>query len=255
MNMRAAGGGESIEPGDAGFDVRFFTPSRRETYAVWQNASREVAFEDAPVVRPFVSRPGKRVAPGWWWSSTTGRLVHFGSAAMRTQVMLADQDPRVHALACRPLELRWQEDGRVRTHAPQLMLRLRDGGGVLADCTVRGEPSARQRWLARVVGWACAGVGWQYWLLGPVERVYRLNVTWLSRYRHPRCHGGMERARALQAVFCGGRPLVEGAAEVGDPIGVLPAVFHALWSGVLAADLSVPLHERTQVTAVASVQE
>jgi hypothetical protein len=31
-------------------------------------------------------RKGKRLAPGWWWSATTGRLVHYGSAAMRLHV-------------------------------------------------------------------------------------------------------------------------------------------------------------------------
>lgn len=114
--MRAVGEGKVQEPvaEDASFDVRFFTPLRRETYAVWEEASREVAFEDAPVLRPFVSRPGRWVAPGWWWSATTGRLVHFGWAAMRTHLMLLDRNPQVRALACRPLELRCREGGCAR---------------------------------------------------------------------------------------------------------------------------------------------
>ncbi|MGW3513574.1 hypothetical protein [Streptomyces sp. NPDC000994] len=32
-------------------------------------------------IRTVSVRRGKRLASGWWWSSTTGRLVHYGSAA------------------------------------------------------------------------------------------------------------------------------------------------------------------------------
>jgi hypothetical protein len=41
--------------------------------------------------------------------------------------------------------------------------------------------------------------------------------------------------------------LMDGAELVGDPIAVLPVVFHLLWCGELDADLSVPLHEATLV--------
>ncbi|MEV7004640.1 TnsA-like heteromeric transposase endonuclease subunit [Streptomyces sp. NPDC093982] len=123
-------------------DVVFYEAGRESSCLRWSNAATEVAFERCPPLRPFPARTGKRLAPGWWWSSTTGRLVHYASAAMRLHVMLLDRDPRVSGLAARPLELRWREPGRVRAHTPQLMLRLADGQGVLADCTARGEHTA-----------------------------------------------------------------------------------------------------------------
>ncbi|MEW2426234.1 hypothetical protein AB0911_37820 [Streptomyces nigra] len=43
------------------------------------------------------------------------------------------------------------------------------------------------------------------------------------------------------------RPLIEGASAAGDPIEVLPAVFHALWQRQLTAGLDTPLHERVPV--------
>ncbi|WSA82071.1 TnsA-like heteromeric transposase endonuclease subunit [Streptomyces sp. NBC_01799] len=141
----------------------------------WQEAASEVRFERCPPVRPFRARPGKRLAPGWWWSATTGRLVHYGTAAMRLHMMLLDRDPRVSALACRPLELRWIEDGRARVHAPHLMIRLASGQGVLADCTARAQLSQAQRSVGVVVGPACRRVGWRYWVLGPVDPVYQRN--------------------------------------------------------------------------------
>ena len=49
---------------------------------------------------------------------------------------------------------------------------------------------------------------------------------------------------------CGGcsstpTPLMAGTAAAGDPIAVLPVLFHLLWRGVLAVDVSVPLHQDT----------
>jgi hypothetical protein len=36
--------------------------------------------------------------------------------------------------------------------------------------------------------------------------------------------------------------LVEGAEFIGDPVGVLPVLFHLIWCQDLVVDLSVPLH-------------
>ncbi|MER7112471.1 TnsA-like heteromeric transposase endonuclease subunit [Streptomyces sp. NPDC000229] len=206
-----------------------------------------MAFEECPPLRPFPVRPGKHLAPGWWWSSTTGRLVHYGCASMRLHVTLLDRDRRVRGLAARPLVLRWREEGGVRVHAPQLMLRLASGQAVLADCTARTELSQRQQYLASVVERMCAAVGWRYWMLGPVDLVYRRNVTWLSGYRHPRHHGGVQLAAALWEAFGEPAPLGEGVCRIGDPIRVFPALFHALWTGRLVADLGVPMHGRMPV--------
>ncbi|MER7221527.1 MULTISPECIES: TnsA-like heteromeric transposase endonuclease subunit [Streptomyces] len=172
---------------------------------------------------------------------------------MRLHVMLFDRDPRVSGMAARPLELRWHGSSAVRSLAPQLMLRLADGQGVLADCTGRGELSRRQRSLAAVVGEVCTAAGWRYWVLGPVDSVYRRNVTWLAGYRHPRHDGGRLLAAVLQEVFAEPAPLWEGVRRVGDPLVVLPALFHALWAGRLAADLGAPVHERMLVWAQAAV--
>ncbi|MFF4935123.1 TnsA-like heteromeric transposase endonuclease subunit [Streptomyces griseofuscus] len=233
-------------------DVVFLAADRTTECSRWLAAAPEVAFEQCPPVQPFPNRKGKRLAPGWWWSSTTGQLVYYGSAAMRLHVMLLDRDPRVSSLAARPLELRWREPSGVRAHAPQLMLRLADGRGMLADCTGRGQLSRRQRSVGAVVGEICSAAGWQYWVLGPVDPVYRRNVTWLAGYRHPRHHGGRLLAEALQEAFAEPAPLWERVRSVGDPLVVLPALFHALWAGRLGADLGVPMHERMPVWAQAA---
>lgn len=77
-------------------------------------------------------------------------------------------------------------------------------------------------------------------------------MRWLAGYRHPRYHLPGT-AAALREVFTGTEPLMAGAEEVGDPIAVLPVLFHMLWRGDLTADLGVTLHEVTPVTTVGAL--
>ena len=85
--------------------------------------------------------------------------------------------------------------------------------------------------------------------LGVPDPVLTANVTWLARYRHPRCGGPPGLARLLLEVFAGPVPLMAGAAAAGDPIAVLPALFHLMWRHVLAADLAARLTAETPVVA------
>ncbi|MFD9459096.1 TnsA-like heteromeric transposase endonuclease subunit [Streptomyces sp. NPDC059985] len=212
----------------------------------WLKAAASVRFEELAPVAAFPVVPGKRWAPGWWWSPTTGRHVVHGSAAMLAQLMLLDRDPRVVGLAGRPVRVVWRdEQGRVRSWAPQLFARYSDGTALLADCpAVVGGGGDRARLGARYVGAACAEVGWAYRRLEPPDRDLAANVRWLAGYRHPRNAGGPERIAAVETAFRVPRPLIEGVRAVGDPMAVWPAVFHALWSGRLSVPLDRPLHER-----------
>ncbi|WP_405773672.1 TnsA-like heteromeric transposase endonuclease subunit [Streptomyces sp. NBC_00859] len=207
----------------------------------WLQAAGEVALEDCVPVQKFPVQRGRRTAPGWWWSATTGRLVHYGFGAMRTQVMMLDRDPSVAAIACRPVELLWRgRGGVVVSHAPHLMTRLIDGSGVLVDCA--GVRGAGRRLVQRAVHVEAVAeaAGWNYRLVGPPTAVAEANVRWLAGFRHPRCGaGGLEQ---VAQCFRAPRPLVDGVRALGDPLAVWPAVFHALWRGVLEAPLEVALH-------------
>ncbi|WP_338014288.1 TnsA-like heteromeric transposase endonuclease subunit [Streptomyces sp. CB02009] len=230
-----------------GVDACFRDPLGKAHQVSWLAAAQDVSFEDCPLIRSFPVRYGRRVAPGWWWSSTSGRLVAYGSGVMRTQLMLLDRDPAVVALACRPVELVWREGGKVVSHAPQLMARLQDGSGLLLDCAGRTGSSARLAERARVVAAAAEAVGWPYRLAGPPDPMLVANVRWLAGYRHPRYAAGPWMPALVEA-FRSPRPAVEAVRELGEPIALWPAVFHALWSGVLRVRLDEPLHERAVVS-------
>jgi len=211
----------------------------------WAQVAGGVALEGCAAVRSFPVRRGRRVAPGWWWSATTERLVHYGFGAMRTQVMLLDRDPEVVALACSPVELAWPgHDGERVAHVPHLMARLEDGSGVLVDCAGREGVSEGLAAVAPAVAAAARAVGWRHRVVGPPDPVVVANVRWLSGFRHPR-NGGGDRMAEVAACFDRPLALLEGVRRLGDAVAVWPAVYHALWSGVLRAALDRPLHERT----------
>jgi hypothetical protein len=71
----------------------------------------------------------------------------------------------------------------------------------------------------------------------------------LAGYRHPRCFDEHIAARLLE-VFNRPRALTDGAELVGDPLGVLPVLYHLLWKQQLVADLALVLSHRTIVKTV-----
>lgn len=214
----------------------------------WLEAAGERRLEECLPVRQFPVLKGRRVAPGWWWSATNGRLVHYGFKAMRTQVMMLDHDPGVAVLACRPVELLWRgRGGRAVSHAPHLMARLTDGSGLLVDCAGRFGAGRRLVRRAAHVEAAAVAAGWHYRLVGPPSSVVEANVRWLAGYRHPRCAQG--RLPEVAECFRTPLPLLEGVRLLGDPIAVWPAVFHAVWASVLRVSLERPLHERALAVA------
>ncbi|MEV7144666.1 TnsA-like heteromeric transposase endonuclease subunit [Streptomyces tauricus] len=227
----------------------------------WVEAAVAVRFEELAPVAAFPVVPGRRFGPGWWRSATTGRHVMHGSQAMCLQLMLLDRDPRVVGLAARPVRLIWRDpdSGRSLTWVPQVFARYGGGSALLADCPATAGPAGeRAARAAAVLAAACEEVGFTYRRLAPPDKVTAGNVRWLAGYRHPRHRdaGGLEQA-VLEA-FAAPRPLMAGAAAAGEVLTALPVLYHALWSGRLAADLTRPLGEHTRVepaSAAAGAQQ
>lgn len=83
-----------------------------------------------------------------------------GTSAVRTRLMLLDRDPAAWAPASRPVEPVWRGNGsRLVGHAPQLMARLKKGGGLPAHCVGPGGPSTRLAEQARIVAAAAGAAG------------------------------------------------------------------------------------------------
>ncbi|WP_228003990.1 TnsA-like heteromeric transposase endonuclease subunit [Amycolatopsis sp. YIM 10] len=231
----------------AGFGLRYICPSgqeRQDSLAIGWN----VRFEHTTPVRAFSSYRGQRNFPGQWWSATTGELVGFESWLERDQVMLLDFSPKITAFSSQPFWLTWLEDGKLRRHAPDYFARSKDGAGIVIDVRADEQIGPDDAVVFATTAQACDLVGWTYRRVGAVAPILLANVRWLSGYRHPRCRNNRY-AGPLMAAFAVASPLLPTAKNIGDPLAVLPTLFHLLWSGVLIADLTgEPLSANTAVT-------
>ncbi|WP_309237361.1 TnsA-like heteromeric transposase endonuclease subunit [Actinomadura sp. BRA 177] len=232
--------GELVRPVD-GFEIEYVTAdgvkTRGDLAAAWA-----APFEQGGPVRHLRPYKGQRHLPGEWWSATDGHLVGFESWLERDHLMLLDFAPAVVGIASQPFWLFWvSAEGKRRSHAPDYFTRRRDGSGVVIDCRPAEFRKPRDVVAFEAARRACDAVGWEYRLVGAPDELSVRNVRWISGYRHPRYHDA-EVATRLREVFSSGGPLLAGVEKVGDPISMLPRVFHLLWSQELTVDLSTPLH-------------
>lgn len=243
--MPGSGGPLTVE-----FEIGYVGIDGAEDRAVLIN-SAEVRFEFGKPVRIFSSRKQQRPFPGLW-SSTTGGHVGYESWLERDHLMLLDFDPSVVGIASQPFWLFWDEGGRRRSHAPDYFARLVDGRAVVVDCRPAERIKPRDAVAFDATRRACELVGWDYRPVGVPDPVLRTNVRWLAGYRHPR-YRVPGAAAALREIFIDTAPLMAGAEEAGDPIAVLPVLFHLLWCGDLTAGLGIVLHDATPVTIVGTL--
>jgi hypothetical protein len=220
---------------EAGFDLVFTLDGRqrRESLARCWN----VPFERAAPARELGSYRGQRNFPGWWYFSRTKTHVGFESWLERDHVMAFDADPEVMAVASQPFWLHWLTGGRERRHAPDFFVRLCSGDAIVVDVRPddRIEPADAEAFA--VTEHACAAVGWSYRRVGELGAVVTANLRWLAGYRHPRCRQN-DRVGALCEAFAAPQELLAGAQAVGDPVAVLPVLFHLLWTRELRTDLT-----------------
>jgi hypothetical protein len=200
-----------------------------------------VPFESVRPERRFPTFRGQTNRCGWYWSATCGGHVGYESWLERDHLMLLDFDPLVTGMASQPFRLSWTgpEGKRIR-HTPDFFVRRADGTALVVDVRPgeRIKPPDEVKFAATAA--ACSLVGWDFTRVGVPDAVLMANVRWLAGYRHPRVHRAGVAAR-MMAVFAEGCGLLDGARHVGDPVAVLPVLFHLLWRQALTADLGAGL--------------
>lgn len=161
--------------------------------------------------------------------------------------MWLDWDQAVTGIASQPFRLWWTTaQGKDLSHVPDYFAERGGGPPLLVDCRPEDRRGPRDLAAFDATRRACAAAGWEYSLLGFLGPVATANLRWLSGYRHPR-YGVPETAGVLRAAFAAPVPLIDGAEAAGDPVAVLPVLYHLLWRHELTADLSVPLHPAATV--------
>jgi hypothetical protein len=232
-------------------EIEYRTPAGVRVAVGVADAGR-IEFERCPAVRSFPAYKGQRHFSGLWWSATQGAHVGFESWLERDHLMLMDFDPLIAGISSQPFWLVWQSgSGKAVSHAPDYFARRADGSAAVVDCRPLDRRPDRDAAKFAATEAVCDRAGWEYRLVGEPDPVLVANVRWLAGYRHPR-HKVPDTAKALREAFASGCPLMQGAAAVGDPIAVLPVLFHLLWNGSLRADLTCVLHEGTAVSVGAA---
>jgi hypothetical protein len=169
----------------------------------------------------------------------------------RDQFMALDFDPAVVGIVSQPFRLSWRDETGARcTHVPDDFARLADGSGLVVDVRADDRVEDRDAAAFEVTRRACEQVGWRFQRVGVVGPTLLANVRWLAGYRHPR-NARTVGVDGAEDVFGTGLPLGEGARRLGDPVRVLPGLYHWLWHWRLhAADVErVALSPATPVRA------
>lgn len=194
-------------------------------------------------VREFRWYRDRQHYSGWYWASTTQRLVAYESRLELARIMLADFEPSVTAIAAQPFRLVGADRGRVRRHVPDVLLLTCDGGAVVVDVKAphkRDDPEVRALtdWTRRTVG--LRGWGFEDWYGAP--RTVLANVRFLAGYRRRSVIDEVLIPVVRQAAAAAASITdLERSVPQADPALVRPVILHLLWSGELVADLSRPL--------------
>jgi hypothetical protein len=231
-----------------GFEVSYLDQDAGEVRVPLADVAA-LSFELAPPVRSFPSFKGQRNYPGWYFASSLAAHVGYESWFERDEAMALDFDQAIACFASQPFWLYWPDAPRPRSHAPDFFARAVDGTGI--DCRPKDRIKPRDQAAFDATEKACAQVGWRFRLVTGHDPVWLGNLQWLAGYRHER-YRLEPAATALIHEFTAARPLIEGACAVGDPIAVLPVLYHLLWAGELAADLTVRLEAVSPVVMAPS---
>lgn len=237
---------------DERFEVAFADDEGEQRLALTKAWS--IPFESCLPVRDFPSYKGQRHYNGRWWTATSGTLVGYESWVERDTLVMLDFDADVVGIASQPFWLFWTTaQGKPRSHAPDYFARMADGSAKVLDVRPADRIKPRDQAAFDETRAACSLMGWAYDVVGSPPGTLLANLRWLAGYRHPR-HELPDIALALRAAF--GKPLglMDGAQAVGDPISVLPVLFHLLWCQQLHTDLTRELTPDAVVTTAATGQ-
>ena len=246
-----------------GVVFRYVDGSREVTRPL--SGAPSVVFEDQPPVIAPHTAGGHRGNAGLYYAASLRAHVQYPSWLARDEAMALDYDRDVRRYAASPFRLTWPGPSD-RAHVPMFFVRRTDGSAVVVDCRRRTQPAARPDTdtdtdtdgahtdRTRVPSESSelqdiySSIGWSYRVVGGQDQVWMTNLQWLAGYRHPRFDVSVVATRLLQR-FASPTPLMPGAREVGNPIGVLPVLYHLLWRQRLSADLTAVLDGSSLVAA------
>jgi hypothetical protein len=191
-------------------------------------------------MRRIRQRRGQRNFVGDWWMATTKRHVTFESWCERDHLIAFDFDPAIVEIASQPFEVEFATCDDIRhSHVPDYFLRTTNGAAIVVDIKPDKLITAGDRLNFAATAALGRQAGWAYRRLGEPPSVLSANLRWLAGYRHRRVRDPIIARHACDVVARSpGISLTELVDEVGEPILVLPTIFHLLWNHELVTELS-----------------
>lgn len=243
-----ANAGHAVLAGTLNFRAQFSSASTTSHLA----DSWMIPFEHALPIRRPTAYKGQHNFAGLWWCATNQRHVGFESWCERDQLMRLDFDPDVVGVASQPFRITLPAALPQTTHVPDYFVRQADGTGVVIDVRPDALVKPADEDVFGATAKLCASVGWKYQRLGELNSVYAANLRWIAGYRHPRCDREEFATDLLTRLFTTGTESIrELASAIGDPICVLPTLFHLMWRHQITTDLMAsPLHLESIVNKV-----
>jgi len=198
----------------------------------------------AEPIREGAAYPRQRNYHGYYWMASTRAHVWHESLHERDWLMRLDFAGDIVALASQPMKLTGS-DGVI--HYPDFL--ALDARGVQTVYDVK--PAARINAKARAqFEWTrdlCQDVGWDYRVLADISAQERVNLLFLSQFRHPNNHPGTEPAQELASAAQPGWTINDATRQLPAASTALArrGLFHLMWTRTFTADLTQRLSGRT----------
>ncbi|MGW9467376.1 TnsA-like heteromeric transposase endonuclease subunit [Cellulosimicrobium funkei] len=186
-----------------------------------------------------------RHAPVHMSCRTTGGFLVLESGLEHELARELDRDPDVMWIAAQPVLITFTNGSR---HVPDLAAEHVDGRVVVWDARPAERRDEKFLRVAELTQQACTAVGWEYKLYDTADTTRRLNLMWLTCFRHrPEWPHHAAKIRLLEYAAASTTVGDLMALDQGDG-HVIATMWHLLWAGDLVVDLDA------RITAVSKVQ-
>lgn len=225
--------GREIDAGSLTFREQYSAASTSDVLSrCWMTA-----FEDTQPIRRVAAYKGQRNFAGLWWCTTNQRHVEFESWLEREHLIRLDFDTSVTGISSQPFKIALSGLLPRASHVPDYFVRRVGGTGVVIDVRPDARVKPEDKAVFEATAELCASVGWEYQRFGDLPVLGRANRYWISRYRNPRCRREETANDALVYLRVHDTAtLRETARALGDPVLVLPTIYHLLWTQEIRAD-------------------
>lgn len=190
--------------------------------------------------------PRQRNYHGLYFFSQTQRHIWFESNIEASRLASLDMTQRIVAIASQPMRITFA-GGSI--HFPDFIALHSNHRQVLYDVKPKDRLTPEVLTQFAQTKAVCDLVGWGYEVLTELDPVERVNLEWLSQFKH---HGFYPDQAALDRLLDAlTAPMSVNAAAVALGMESLArarsALFHLLWVGTLTIDTSVRLTQNSLV--------